>query len=304
MDLYTQFDPLLNAIVEIARGQPGPRQEVEDDLERLDKQGWQIRQAVDLIWAGERDMTRLGNGLDEQDTLLVERILELLEESVQETQLPGTSKPSELANLERLVETLPADLVIALQSQNEQAFWEAVERLDPPEQEKITGQLELLQAQAEAAWLQMASQRPDQTEEMVEILRSLPIAVRIAILDQDAGELQTALAGLPQDQAETVLASLMESGLLQQAVNAEMQRALEELEPVLQAVASVAKGNQIARPQVDEFMATYLQDDLNLAGFRRAVLRIWDGERQLDILTTDLDDLSILLVKRVLELAD
>ena len=83
----------------------------------------------------------------------------------------------------------------------------------------------------------------------------------------------------PKDQAETVLASLMESGLLQQAVNAEMQRALEELEPILQAIASVANGNQFARPQVEEFLATSLQSDLNLAGFQQAVTRIWDGER-------------------------
>jgi hypothetical protein len=307
MDLYTQFDPLLSAIAAIANNQPAARQEVEDNLQRLEKQGWRLSQPVHQVWAGERDLKKLCEGLDEQDTLLVKRLLELMDQPGLQTQNPTSS---ERDSLEKMIAGLPPELIDALQTQNEQAFWQAVEELAPEQQEQITRQLELLQAQAEAAWLQMASQplglreaQPGQQPvELPELMGSLPIKVRIAILDQDAGALQAALAEMPLEEADPILAKLIESGLLQQAVNAEMMRALADLEPFLQAVAGVANGNQLARPQAEAFLEGVIQDTLNLPGLREAVLLLWDGERRQDILTVGLDEFSALVVQRLLTL--
>ncbi len=73
-----QFEPLLQAIVAVARGDESERPDVERALDDLERKGWRIRKAVRQIWQGERRRQRLTYGLDEVDTAIVHRILDLL----------------------------------------------------------------------------------------------------------------------------------------------------------------------------------------------------------------------------------
>ncbi len=52
------------------------RGEIEPVLARLD---WMLADAVRRVWAGERDAAALTEGLDEQDSALVRRVLLVLE---------------------------------------------------------------------------------------------------------------------------------------------------------------------------------------------------------------------------------
>jgi len=70
--------PLIAAIARIAAGDDGQRAAVEQSLAQLEQQGGMLRGPVAQIWQGERERDALVEGLDAQDTLLVERILELL----------------------------------------------------------------------------------------------------------------------------------------------------------------------------------------------------------------------------------
>ncbi|GEM_PF-685495 len=75
-----QFEPLLQGIAAVARGDIGERAEVELALRDIERKGWRLRRAAEHIWAGERDLSRLTRDLDELDRALVERVLAMLEE--------------------------------------------------------------------------------------------------------------------------------------------------------------------------------------------------------------------------------
>lgn len=72
-----EFHPLLAAIAAVANGDETARPEIEEVLPKLEENGWKIAAAVHALWAGERDEATLTAGLDESDTQLVRRILEL-----------------------------------------------------------------------------------------------------------------------------------------------------------------------------------------------------------------------------------
>ena len=74
-----EFEPLLQGIA-AATANEGLRGEIEPVLAQIQEDGWMLRQPARRIWAGERDEAALTEGLDEQDSALVRRILELLEE--------------------------------------------------------------------------------------------------------------------------------------------------------------------------------------------------------------------------------
>lgn len=74
----SQVEPLLQAIATVAQGDTAERDQLEEVLAELEAQGWHLEAAVQRLWAGERDVAVLTAGLDEQDMLLVMRIVELL----------------------------------------------------------------------------------------------------------------------------------------------------------------------------------------------------------------------------------
>ncbi|NNJ11804.1 tetratricopeptide repeat protein [Chloroflexales bacterium ZM16-3] len=74
-----QFEPLLQAVAAVARGDESERADVEVALEDLERKGWRVRRPVEKIWAGERRPGPLLYGLDPSDTAMVQRVLDILE---------------------------------------------------------------------------------------------------------------------------------------------------------------------------------------------------------------------------------
>ena len=74
-----EFEPLLQDIA-AAVNDEGLRAQIEPVLADLEQKGWRLTEAAHRIWAGERDAEALTAGLDTQDTALVRRVLELLEQ--------------------------------------------------------------------------------------------------------------------------------------------------------------------------------------------------------------------------------
>ena len=71
----SQFEPLLQTVAAVARGDASLRERVEEALTELEANGWYLKGAVQRLWAGERDVQVLTEGLDEQDAALVVRVL-------------------------------------------------------------------------------------------------------------------------------------------------------------------------------------------------------------------------------------
>jgi hypothetical protein len=80
-DVVQQFETLLEAIA-IAVGDATHRVEILEALGELETnleiENWDFGQVVQRIWVGERDVTTLTAGLDEMDTALVQRVLEII----------------------------------------------------------------------------------------------------------------------------------------------------------------------------------------------------------------------------------
>lgn len=77
-EVLSQFAPLIEVIVAVARGDSSERADVEAALHDLEQKGWFFSRVIPLIWAGQRDPAHLTRGLDEIDTTIVRHILELL----------------------------------------------------------------------------------------------------------------------------------------------------------------------------------------------------------------------------------
>jgi tetratricopeptide (TPR) repeat protein len=75
------FAPLLQAVVAVAQGDDSLRPQVEAELARREQGGWHLTAAVQAILTGERDAARLTQGLDDQDTELIRRLLTMLTEA-------------------------------------------------------------------------------------------------------------------------------------------------------------------------------------------------------------------------------
>jgi hypothetical protein len=76
--LLANFEPLLQAIAAVAAGDTMQQGEIEQLLADLETKGWHLSEAMQRIWQGERDETALTAELDEQDTALVRRVLQII----------------------------------------------------------------------------------------------------------------------------------------------------------------------------------------------------------------------------------
>lgn len=76
-------------------------------------------------------------------------------------------------------------------------------------------------------------------------------------------------------------------------------QALRQLEPLLQAIATIARGDASQQLAVEEMLAQLEQQGFHL---RDAAQRIWQGERDAAALTAGLDEVDSALVQRVLAL--
>jgi len=136
--ILQKFDPLLRAIAAVANGDETEKQEIEAALTNLQENGWQLLSPVQRIWNGERDAESLTQGLDEQDSALVKRVLEYVdamgrgEALAQTNATPAANAPAN-ASPQRHDTPIPPSVVAALQAQDVEALKRALSEL-PEEQ--------------------------------------------------------------------------------------------------------------------------------------------------------------------------
>lgn len=92
-DPRERFASLLRDIARVASGDDESRDAIRAALAQLEQNGWQLRAPVERIWAGERDRDSLVEGLDEQDTALIERVLELIAAPEETTGIENEAPP-------------------------------------------------------------------------------------------------------------------------------------------------------------------------------------------------------------------
>ena len=77
--LQGQFGPIVQAVVAAVAGEPGVKEAVEKLFPQLEQANWQIVDAIQRIWAGERDVWALTEGIDRDEALIVRKILAALD---------------------------------------------------------------------------------------------------------------------------------------------------------------------------------------------------------------------------------
>lgn len=145
--------------------------------------------------------------------------------------------------------------------------------------------------------------REERQRRAEEALAAAPAPVREAIEANDPEALNTALRSLPPEEVGEVVGRLQEAGVLGEAAGSEldMDRVLQELDPFLQAVAAVARGDEEPRERVEEALPKFEENGWRLG---EPVRRIWEGDRDPEALTEGLDAQDTRLVRRILELID
>jgi hypothetical protein len=274
-DLIAQFDPLLRAIAAVAKGETAQRDQIEAALPELQANGWQIMTAVYRLWDGERNVAKLMAGLDLQDSLLIKRIVDLLDEPTQQEAL----------------EALPA------------ALRQAVLAGDADQANAILAAMPPLEAQNALRLLTDSGLVAQTTEPILdEAHGELPQAVVDALEREDVAALEGALQELPPQVAQAVVDRLAAAGIVQLQTPEEkisLDAALERFEPLLHLIANVALG--LAEPSA-ELEALFPQLEADGWAITFPVMRIWQGERDRAALTGGLDGNSARLVHRILDL--
>jgi hypothetical protein len=185
---------------------------------------------------------------------------------------------------DEIIRDLPDDVFAAIQAQDENAFERAMEQLSLADRQRVAALLADLQAQADAE---------------AEIwLANLPIDVRTAVEERDEQRLQVALRALPPSEAQEILEQLESAGVVEDVDEPEADLLMNEFEPLVLAAASVAQGNESARPQLEALLADLDQQGWHLSA---AVQCIWAGERDLQILTEGLDRQDYQVIRGILD---
>lgn len=280
--VLTEFDQLFKAIVAVTHGDLSKRNQVEQALSSLDKAGYHINNAVRAIWSGDRQVDQLVAGLDPISTSLVEHILALVE---------GKSDSSGSLSADVLVASIPADVLAAVEAQDELAFEQALDRLSPADRDFVEHQLDHLQALSD-------QQEARELANRVAPSSDLPVEVRQAVLGDDLAGLKAALIEFSPDESQSILEHLQAAGLLYEGGQTRHSRTSDEFEPMLLAIAAIARGDIAHKSEVEEFLLTLSDEGWMLS---RAVRSIWDGERDFDILSQGLDIQDQGMVRLILD---
>jgi hypothetical protein len=132
------------------------------------------------------------------------------------------------------------------------------------------------------------------------VLAMLPEEVRRATEARDIAGLKAALAALPPEAVPAVVGQLRDVGILAGGEDRSAVTALvEDFAPLLADIVAVASGNDARRGVVEQVVAGLAQVGWQL---QVPVAMLWDGERDPDLLTANLEDEEIILVRRILEL--
>jgi hypothetical protein len=199
-DPRARFAALLRDIAIVATGDDGPRHGVEQALLQMEQSGWMLRGPVERIWAGERDQVSLSVGLDDQDTLLVERALEVLRQyETGERRTPA-----------QVFAKLPEAVRVALEQRDLAAFEDALAALADEERARV----EALLGELQNATAGPEPPRPPReaqgsaVDSRLARAAALPDAVRGAIEQQDEAAFVAALAALSATERARVEALL------------------------------------------------------------------------------------------------
>jgi tetratricopeptide (TPR) repeat protein len=125
------------------------------------------------------------------------------------------------------------------------------------------------------------------------VIADLPEPVRASFQARDSATFQQTLQVLPPEEAQAVVARLRAAGILSDP--------LSQFSSLLQAIATVAQGNDAPRAEIEAALAQLEQDGYHLTTPVRA---IWDGQRDPAALTDGLDDTDTALVQRILALLE
>ncbi|EFO79765.1 hypothetical protein OSCT_2363 [Oscillochloris trichoides DG-6] len=134
-----------------------------------------------------------------------------------------------------------------------------------------------------------------------DFLASLPPAVRGALERGDGAGLQAALDALPIAEQQLIFEQLSAAGVVSDVSEEQAEAAVQQFEPLLQAIATVARGDDSERADVEQAL-----EDLERKGWqiRQPVLKIWQGARNRGALTAQLDPSDAALVARILAILD
>jgi hypothetical protein len=175
MPPLVRYAPLLRAIAAVALGDETQRAEIEALLPQYEEKGWLITDATRRIWAGERDLAALTQGLDVDLVALVARILQFVADPDAPPLLPEEeAPPAPAAGLEQALAALPASIRSAIQQGDRAALQRAFEALAPAEQQQVAALLQALQGQPQ--------QRGDQTAQILQ--QAEPLLQAIAAIAQ------------------------------------------------------------------------------------------------------------------------
>lgn len=134
-------------------------------------------------------------------------------------------------------------------------------------------------------------------------MTDLPLSIQNALEAGDEEALKIALNELTPDEAETIVESLIAAGVisLEPPDGGDSANPFQEFEPLLGAVAAVAKGAVELRPQIEEVLPSLEENGWKITG---PIHRIWDGERDPETLVEGMDPEETELILQVLDLID
>ena len=139
-------------------------------------------------------------------------------------------------------------------------------------------------------------------EDIKRLIASLPENVQDAFKSGEENfpeAFSAALDELPQEQAVQVFNSLLNAGLIGEPPDIEQE--LESFDPLLNDIAAVATGD--ASTEVMESIESAIKAFPELDRYLGdPVRKIWDGERDIETLVSDLDPVGTLLVRRLLDI--
>lgn len=140
-------------------------------------------------------------------------------------------------------------------------------------------------------------------EQKAAVLTSMPPAIRAAFELEDEAASQALLAALqamPADEAAEAVRRLHEAKLISrpETPSDPATTLLEQLRPLLQAIAAVAHGDKGPRADVEAVLANLESKGFKLTG---PVRRLWAGERDQTALVAGLDATDAQIVVRMLE---
>ncbi len=136
-----------------------------------------------------------------------------------------------------------------------------------------------------------------------QVIAAIPMSVREAMQREDQAAFEQAMAELPTEEQQQVVAALQWLQAQQEAeedtAEPDMAAVLEQFEPLLQAIAAVAAGDESQREEIESVLAS-----LETKGWRltNSVQRMWAGERDAAALTAGLEEQDAAIVRRLLQL--